>query len=98
MTSFDTPPGVDSKTAILVFNRGVETSTVLSGIDGVAKGHGNFKRTANWPHESGLRYVFHSNGDKNRELTLTVCWCFMFRSRKDDRDCVAGKLLFCPTT
>lgn len=62
----------DSKTAILVFNRGVETSTVLSGIDGVAKGHGNFKRTANWPHESGLRYVFHSNGDKNRELTLTV--------------------------
>lgn len=62
----------DSKTAILVFNRGVETSTVLSGIDGVAKGHGNFKRTANWPCESGLRYVFHSNGDKNRELTLTV--------------------------
>ncbi|QKS28151.1 MAG: hypothetical protein HT579_03870 [Candidatus Accumulibacter similis] len=62
----------DSKTAILVFNRGVDTSTVLSGIDGVAKGHGNFKRTVNWPHESGFRYIFHSNGDKNRELTLTV--------------------------
>jgi len=62
----------DSKTAILVFNRGVETSTVLSGIDGVAKGHGNFKRAVNWLHESGFRYVFHSNGDKNRELILTV--------------------------
>lgn len=62
----------DSKTAILVFNRGVETSTVLSGIDGVAKGHGNFKRTVAWPHESGFRYIFHSNGDKNRELILTV--------------------------
>lgn len=62
----------DSKTAILVFNRGVETSTVLSGIDGVAKYHGNFKRTVNWPHESGFRYVFHSSGDKNRELILTV--------------------------
>lgn len=62
----------DSKTAVLVFNRGVETSTVLSGIDGVAKGHGNFKRTVNWLHESGFRYVFHNNGDRNRELILTV--------------------------
>jgi hypothetical protein len=55
-----------------VFNRGVDTSTVLSGIDGVATGHGSFKRTVNWPHESGFRYVFHSSGDKNRELILTV--------------------------
>jgi len=62
----------DSKTALLVFNRGVETSTVLTGIDGIAKAHGNFKRAVNWPHESGFRYVFHSNGDANRELILTV--------------------------
>lgn len=62
----------DSKTAILVFNRGTETSTVLSGIDTVAKGHSNFKRAVNWPHESGFRYVLHSNGDSNRELILTV--------------------------
>lgn len=62
----------DGKTAILVFNRGVETSTVLAGIDSVAKAHSNFKRTVNWPHESGFRYVFHGNGDKNRELILTV--------------------------
>lgn len=62
----------DSKTAILVFNRGTETSTVLSGIDGVARAHANFKRAVNWPHESGFRYVFHSNGDANRELILTV--------------------------
>ncbi|MGE8495848.1 MULTISPECIES: hypothetical protein [Comamonas] len=34
----------DRKTAILVFNRGTETSTVLTGIDTVAKAHGNFKR------------------------------------------------------
>ena len=62
----------DSKTAILVFNRGTETSTVLSGIDAIAKGHGNFKRAVNWLHESGFRYIFHSNGDANRELVLTV--------------------------
>jgi hypothetical protein len=62
----------DSKTAILVFNRGTETSTVLTGIDTVVKGHANFKRVVTWPHESGFRYVLHANGDTNRELILTV--------------------------
>ena len=62
----------DSKTAILVFNRGTETSTVLAGIDSTVKAHANFKRVANWPHESGFRYVLHINGDKNRESILTV--------------------------
>lgn len=62
----------DGKAAILVFNRGVETSTVLAGIDSVTKAHSNFKRSADWPHESGFRYVLHCNDDKNRELILTV--------------------------
>lgn len=62
----------DSKTAILVFNRGTETSTVLTGIDAVVKAHGNFKRVVTWPHDSGFRYALHSSGDKNRELVLTV--------------------------
>lgn len=62
----------DSKTAILVFNRGTETSTVLTGIDTTVKGHSNFKRAVKWPHESGFRYVLHVNGDRNRELIVTV--------------------------
>ncbi|WP_426170527.1 hypothetical protein [Pseudoduganella sp. R-34] len=62
----------DSKLAILVFNRGIETSTVLAGIDTTAKAHSNFKRAINWPHDSGFRYIFHSNGDANREMTLTI--------------------------
>lgn len=62
----------DSKTAILVFNRGTETSTVLAGIDATVKAHANFKRTETWSHESGFRYVLHVNGDKNRELIVTV--------------------------
>lgn len=62
----------DSKAAILVFNRETETSTVLTGIDTATKAHANFKRAMNWPHESGFRYVLHSNGDTNRELILTV--------------------------
>ena len=44
----------------------------VTGIDTVAKAHANFKRAVTWPHESGFRYVFHSSGDKNRELTMTV--------------------------
>ncbi|MQA23645.1 hypothetical protein [Rugamonas rivuli] len=62
----------DGKAAILVFNRGTETSTVLGGIDSTVKAHTNFKRAMNWQHESGFRYVLHSNSDKNREVILTV--------------------------
>lgn len=62
----------DSKTAILVFNRGTNTSKVLSAIDVNVKAHANFKRPVDWPHESGFRYVLHSKGDTNRELILTV--------------------------
>lgn len=62
----------DGKAAILVFNRGTETSTVLNGIDDTVKAHTNFKRAVNWWHESGFRYVLHGNSDKNREVILTV--------------------------
>lgn len=62
----------DSKTVILVFNRGTETSTVLKGIDSTVRAHSNFKRVVQWPHESGFRYVLHAKGDTNRELILTV--------------------------
>lgn len=62
----------DSKTVILVFNRGTDSSTVLKGIDAVVKGHANFKRAVSWAHESGFRYVLHANGDANRELMVTV--------------------------
>ena len=62
----------DSKTAIFVFIRGTDTSTVLSGIDATVRAHANYKRPVVWPHESGFRYVLHSKGDTNRELILTV--------------------------
>lgn len=62
----------DSKTAILVFNRATDTTTVLSGIDGEVKGHPNYKRALNWSHESGFRYLMRANDDAGRELTLTV--------------------------
>ncbi|AWQ04280.1 hypothetical protein B9G73_05835 [Bordetella bronchiseptica] len=62
----------DGKAAILLFNRGVGTSTVLAGIDTTMKQHPNFKRSVSWPHESGFRYILSNKGDTNRELILTV--------------------------
>ncbi|CUJ72189.1 MAG: hypothetical protein J0I68_13715 [Achromobacter sp.] len=62
----------DTKTAILVFNRGTDTSTVLNGIEEIAEKHPNYKRTLPWKHESGFRYIFHQPGDLNREFLLTV--------------------------
>lgn len=62
----------DGKTAILVFNRGTDTSTVLSGIDATIKAHTGFKRSVEWKHGSGFRYVLRTKDDVNRELTLTV--------------------------
>lgn len=62
----------DSKAAILVFNRGTDTSTVLAGVQKTMKEHANFKREFAWGHESGFRYVLHNNEDKNREIIVTV--------------------------
>lgn len=62
----------DTKTVILVFNRGTDTSTVINGVNTTSTKHSNFKRVIDWPHESGFRYIFHANGDINRELILTV--------------------------
>lgn len=62
----------DSKTAIVVFNRGTDMTTVISAIKSNVETHPNFKRQVNWPHESGFRYVFHNKEDSNKEFILTV--------------------------
>lgn len=62
----------DTKTAILVFNRGKTMNQVLSGIKAQTEGHKNFKRTLDWKHETGFRYVFSQKVDPNREFILTI--------------------------
>lgn len=62
----------DTKTAILVFNRGTGISTVLSAVHETCVDHPNYKRSVEWPHESGFRYIFHHPSDKNREFIMTV--------------------------
>lgn len=62
----------DTKTALLVFNRGTEPSTVLKGVAEASQAHPNYKRTLPWSHESAFRYVFHHKDDANREFILSV--------------------------
>ena len=62
----------DTKTAILVFNRGTAMSTVIDAVAAETPSHKNFKRIVNWNHESGFRYVFQHGDDPNREFMLTV--------------------------
>ena len=62
----------DTKTAILVFAKGIALSTVLNGLKGEVERYPTYKRTVNWAHETGARYILHQGGDPNRELLLTV--------------------------
>ena len=62
----------DTKTAIFLFNRNKDFSQVLSQIPNIAKEHPNFKSEVKFPCETGFRFIFHHNDDKNRELFLTI--------------------------
>lgn len=62
----------DTKTAILLFNRDRQLSTVLEKVPTVVAEHPNYKRTLNHTSETGFRFVLHQNGDENRDVTLTV--------------------------
>jgi len=62
----------DTKTALLVFNRGRQLSHVLTHVPDVVKIHPNFKRQLSYASETGFRFVLHHRDDPNRELILTV--------------------------
>lgn len=62
----------DTKTAIVLFNRNKELSTVLAQIPETIAGHPNFKRQVEYANETGFRFMMHHRDDKNRELVLTV--------------------------
>lgn len=62
----------DTKTAILVFNRGIAMSTVCDAVEVETIKHPSFKRKDPWQRETTFRYVFHHAGDLNREFLLSV--------------------------
>lgn len=62
----------DGKTALLIFNRERQFSTVLEKIPEIVKTHPNFKRQQPVGSESGFRFALHHKDDPNREMTLSV--------------------------
>ncbi|MFA4980898.1 MAG: hypothetical protein WC592_00295 [Candidatus Omnitrophota bacterium] len=62
----------DTKTAIILFNRNKELSSVLSKIPEIVKSHKCFKRELGNKNETSFKYVFQQPSDLNRELLLTV--------------------------
>ena len=62
----------DTKTALLIFNRDRNMSTVLDKIPGVVKKHSNYKRELRYEPETGFRYILGHRDDLNREIMLTV--------------------------
>lgn len=62
----------DTKAAVLIFNRNVNFTEVLTKIVESTPKHANYKRTVGKLDESSFRFVFHLPNDRNRELTLSV--------------------------
>lgn len=62
----------DTKTALLVFNRERNFTTVLEKIPEVVKAHAQFKRQIDYEAESGFRFVLRHRDDPSKELILTV--------------------------
>jgi hypothetical protein len=62
----------DTKTAILIFNKNKDLSSVLDVIKKVTPSHQNFKRILKSNEETEFRYIFASKTDNNREIFLTI--------------------------
>lgn len=70
----------DTKTAIFLFNKNKDLTSVLEKVKKSVKSHPCYKReyslkSDKLKKETIFSYVFHQPGDKNRELILTVM-CF----------------------
>jgi hypothetical protein len=62
----------DTKTAILLFSRNKDFTSVIEQIDKVVHDHACFKKTLAKRGDTEFCYKFRSRDDPNRELTLTV--------------------------
>lgn len=62
----------DTKTAILIFNRNKNLSEVLNKIPEVMKAHSNYISEESYSSETGFRFRYHQNNDKDRNIVITV--------------------------
>ena len=62
----------DTKTALLVFNRDRNMSTVLSRVPETVQDHPHYKTARPTNSETHFRYVFGHRDDANREIIITI--------------------------
>jgi hypothetical protein len=62
----------DTKTAIVIFSRNKDFSSVIAKIPQAISAHPNCKKQLAKKGETQFRYLFHHREDRNRELIVTV--------------------------
>lgn len=62
----------DTKTAVLLFNRGKNLSAMLAKVPEVVRAHSNYLRDVALAGETRFRFALHHRDDKERELVVTV--------------------------
>ena len=62
----------DTKTALLLFNRGKDFSMILQKIPEIIRSHSCYKHDVGKKGETMFRFVFHQPDDVNREIILSV--------------------------
>jgi len=62
----------DTKTAVLIFNRQRNLSTVLQQISDTVPQHSCYKRELGKHSETHFRYAFHQPSDINREVVVSI--------------------------
>ena len=62
----------DSKSAVIVFVRNKNLSSVIQTAEEVTVNHSNYLGFIDKKHDTRFNYRFHINGDQNREVKLAV--------------------------
>jgi hypothetical protein len=62
----------DTKTAIILFNRNKNLSSVLQKIPDSVAEQSNFKRQLDYQSDTGFRFILRQKSDPNRDVMMTV--------------------------
>lgn len=62
----------NSKAAVILFVRNKDFSSVLDTVKRTTPNHPNFIKFVNEKDETWLNYIFHINGNSNREVKLAI--------------------------
>jgi len=62
----------DTKSALLVFNRGTAMSTVIAKIPGLIESHPNYRKSIPQQEETHFRAILTQKNDPDREIVLTA--------------------------